>query len=178
MLLNSTMPNKIVANSDQNYYEDNYTSTNCGSYAFNIKDWYDADRAFENENGYAHIWMEELFDKGLSDLEVSNLYIAELLDGIVADFKGEVQLLDSIPILKSNEELIAFRAFCRWDEIMDEVDFDWHFKVYRDGHWREKNGSGLVSECRLQDWEYEDEMNYISKVYFFKKIYPENLKKF
>lgn len=155
----------FIRNFDPDYFNDWPYDANCGSYAFNICGWYDADCEFEDEVGDVGEWIKELSEDGLSDFAISEIYAEVLVEQILKDFYGEVRLLEEIPLLKPNEELIAFRTFCTMEDT-GIPDFDYHFKVYRDGHWKEKCGASEVSDCTLENWNYED-FSYISPVHFF-----------
>ena len=111
-------------NHDPHYYEDHPVGTNCGSYALNIKEWYD-NELYEN---YADIedWVDCLLYEGYELREVT-----------------------SIDDCAQNEEIIAFRTYVDLDFY---EDFDFHFKVLRNGEWSEKNGNGPVHTCTLENW--------------------------
>ena len=154
-------------NSNKNYYKENESNTNCGSFALNIKEWYEPDRSFPDEN-----WViaEALFESGdYTDREMLEILLERSVEGILKDFDGEIRRVPNELIeLKSNEELIAFRIGTNlWFDPTDCSDFDvdFHFRVFRDGRWQEKYGSGSIQDCEKgslhKDWEtstflYED----------------------
>ena len=77
------------------------------------------------------------------------------------DFKGELRLQKAGEEPKQNEELISFATFAYYSEEEGDSNYDFHFKVFRDGKWMEKNGWGPVHECSEWDWG-----DYISDVYY------------
>ena len=153
-------------NSDPEYYDTHRSSANCGSYAFNIKEWYDADSGFCDDVGDIFDWVKEMVYEGYSDEEISDIYAEGIIPKILNDFVGEIrEVRDESSPLESNEELVALRTFCYYDDD-GWSDFDFHFKVLRDGCWMEKCGNGEVRFCTLDDWA-NGSLAYISKTIFF-----------
>lgn len=153
-------------NSDPKYYETHQGISNCGSYAFNIKEWYDADSDFEDNVGDIFMWIKDMVYEGYSDEEISDIYAEEIVPKILDDFDGEVREIDgeNSP-LAPNEELVALRTFCYYDED-GWCNYDFHFKVFRDSRWMEKCGDTAVRFCTLDDWTTGIN-TYISKTIFF-----------
>lgn len=155
----------FTRNSDPDYYEKNCGSSNCGSYAFNIKEWYDADHDFSDEVGDVFDWIRDMAESYDND-EISDIYAEAVAETILNDFEGEIRELDEEDsIIDFDEELIAFRTFCIYDDD-GWTNFDFHFKVFRDGGWKEKCGSSEVRFCTLEDWT-NGINTYTSKVYYF-----------
>ena len=154
-------------NSNLNYYIEHCEQANCGSFALRINEWYDLDTPFENHVGMSiESWIKQgACEDNLSDNEMSDLYAAILVGRILDDFEEEVRLLNSSSEVKSDEELVAFRAYIHYYDDEDWKDWDYHFKVYRDGEWQEKNGDCEVHSCEEDDWG-----DYISDTYYFAKI--------
>ena len=157
---------RYTRNSNPRYYIDHYEQANCGSYALRVEGWYDADAFFEAEHGDMYDWIETCDWNGWSDEEMSEFYADVLVGGILEEFHDELrELHDETDELLEGEELIAFRTFAGHD-YWGEYDYDFHFKVYRDGCWREKMGCHPCEECTLEDWG-----KYISNtIYFAHKI--------
>ena len=137
-------------NNDPTYYERNRFSSNCGSYAFRLKEWYDPEAYLEEIVGDIYDWIYELSEEGYSEYEIACIYGDTLLDGILIDFDGEIELCDGRPPNTSDVELIAFNTWCCAEDGM--IDRDFHFKVFRNGRWMEKNGHNEVHECEEDDW--------------------------
>ena len=158
--------NYYTRNSNLNYYIEHCEQANCGSFALRINEWYDLDTPFENYTGMPiESWINKgVFENDSTDLEMSELYAAILVGRILDDFEEDIRLIDSSSEVKSNEELIAFRAYIHYDESVGYTDWDYHFKVYRDGHWQEKNGDCEVHDCDEDDWG-----DYVSDTYYFAK---------
>lgn len=160
-------------NSDPDYYWTNQRKTNCGSYALRLKEWYDPiDDFFEKTGMWISEWIDHQGEKGYSNFEISTLYRDILVDCLLEEFKGELELCNGKIPTNSSLELISFNTFCIYDP--DEcADFDFHFKVFRDGEWSEKCGWGEVRDCDEADWVYPFG-EYIGKpVYFYHKIAQE-----
>ena len=145
-------------NNDPNYYIEKQHYSNCGSFALNLKGWYDPEEYFYDIYGPIDFWMESLREDYTNE-ELSDMYADVLVEGMLEEFKGELRLLECIDDeIDDDEELISFRGVC--DNDIDEYDF--HFKVFRNGRWMEKHGGGPVRECREWDWGW-----YISETYYF-----------
>ena len=157
---------EYTRNSDLSYYETHRHEANCGSYALRLNEWYDLDYYFEDVTGYyIDEWVNEKSEEGYSDYEISTMYGDILVDGILEDFKGELEICSGQPPESKDVELIAFSTFC-YAECCRYPDYDYHFKVLRDGKWMEKCGSGPVEECTENGWG-----DYIGDVtYFYHRI--------
>lgn len=153
-------------NSDIKFYEEKPWETNCGSYALRLNEWYELDNLFEDVVGsYVDEWIEDQNKMGHSDFEISCIYGEILVECILNEFEGELEICDGLPPSTSNVELIAFNTFCYYEDT-GYADFDYHFKVLRDGTWKEKCGAGPVRECDEDEWG-----DYIGDViYFYHKI--------
>ena len=157
-----------VRNSDPNYYVEKYEEANCGSYALNLQGWYDPEGYFCSwyDCEYVDDGLLELLQCGYSEDEVNEIYAEVLVDGIMSEFEGEIRLVDRYDLIDDDEELIAFRTFALFEG--DEfINSDFHFRVYRDGTWMEKQGWHPVEECEEEEWGMYD-----SQIYYFahKKI--------
>ena len=153
-------------NSDPTYYESNCSHTNCGSYALRLKEWYDPEDYFEKKLGFINVWIEDQSAAGYSDEEISDMYSEILVEGMLKEFEGELRICDGAPPKSDKEELIAFSTWCYNDFEHDYTDYDFHFKVYRDGKWSEKCGNTKVRDCTKEDWGM-----YISPpIYMYHKI--------
>ena len=149
-------------NHDPEYYESHRNYANCGSFALNLKGWYDPEDYFYDREGYAADWIEELYTNGYNEEEISNLYAEILVEGMLEEFRGELrELTPTNWRINPSEELVEFRTFCYYDE-EGCANWDFHFKVLRDGLWMEKNGSGPVHCCEEDEWG-----DYISDTFYF-----------
>ena len=153
-------------NSDLSHYDKCYRSTNCGSYALRLNEWYHLNELFENVTGsFTDDWVTDMGNEGLTDYEISCIYEDILVDCLLNDFEGELKLCTGNKPKDPNIELIAFNTFCYYDA-GGYSDYDFHFKVFRDGVWKEKCGALKVRECEEDDWgEYIGET-----IYFYHRI--------
>ena len=149
-------------NSDPQYYRAFPADTNCGSFAFQLKEWYDPEDKIENKMGDIFDWIEEMAEAGYSEKEVSDLYLEAIRDQVLDDFGDTVEICSGRAPSVKDKELIALATFCTWDEDIDWTDRDFHFKVFRNGKWQQKMGTGQINDCSLEDWG-----DYISDVIFF-----------
>lgn len=153
-------------NSDLKYYESNPESTNCGSYALRLNEWYDPEKYFEDTTGwFIEDWITDLA-KDYLDEEISNKFNDILVEGMLIEFQEELELCDGSIPTDENVELIAFNSFCCYDEDNNFSDYDFHFKVYRNNRWMEKRGAEEVRECDIKEWG-----RYIGEpIYMYHKI--------
>lgn len=157
-------------NSDLNYYLDFPIVTNCGSYALRLKEWFDPFWAFAKITGLVvSEWIEEKWEEGFSDFEISCLYGDVLTEYLLKEFDGELEICENKDILKAGTELIALNTYCTYDDDSGP-DYDFHFKVLRDGVWKEKCGYTQVTTCEEYNWSYGD-FEYIGEpIYFYHKV--------
>ena len=141
-------------NNDLNYYNEYRDYANCGSYALRLEGWYDPEDYFYFLHGSICEWIEEQLEF-YDEYDIANFYAADLIEGMLQEFDGELRLINSYSEVKANEELVLFSTFCSHN-----LDYDFHFKVFRDGKWMEKNGTGEVHECSDEEWG-----KYISDVW-------------
>ncbi len=153
-------------NSDLTYYETHRHEANCGSYALRLNEWYDLDYYFEDVTGYyIDEWITEKSEEGYNDYEISTMYGDILVQGILEEFDGELEICSGWPSKTDDVELIAFSTYC-YASSSKYGDYDYHFKVFRDGKWMEKCGMEPVQECTEDGWG-----DYIGDVtYFYHKI--------
>ena len=87
---------------------------------------------------------------------------------MLIEFADELRILNSEKDdLLADEELIAFRTYCIYDEEEGWEPcpvWDFHFRVFRDGRWQEKQGSWPVNDCcDMDDWgRYDSEIFYFA----------------
>ena len=150
-------------NSDLTYYETHRHEANCGSYALRLNEWYDLDYYFEDVTGYyIDEWINEKSEEGYNEYEISTMYGEILVQGILKEFEDELELCSGWPPKTNDVELIAFSTYC----YPGFADYDYHFKVLRDGKLMEKCGMEPVQECTEDGWG-----DYIGDVtYFYHKI--------
>ena len=139
-------------NSDLTYYKSHPDYTNCGSYALRLNEWYDPEEYFEDIYGSIYDWIEEKGSEEYSDSEITDIYSSILIEGMLQEFEGELELCDGWPPSEPNKELIAFNTFCHWDDGVNWTNYDFHFKVFRNGKWSEKCGCNEVQDCEEDDW--------------------------
>lgn len=143
-------------NRDPNYFKEHQFNTNCGSFAFNICEWYCPDEDFdEDDYELAYALIEE---SGMDMEDVIELLLDRNMEQIHKDF--EVEDVDGMDYpLKKNEELIAFRMCVNRGFWEDDLIVDYHFRVKRNGKWMEKCGCGRVKEIE----EYDEEPWVVSE---------------
>ena len=157
-------------NSDLNYYKNHPEETNCGSFALRLKEWYLPETDFEKEVGDIEKWILTMAKEGYNEVELSDIYLDAIVTQILKDFEGEIEICDGRAPYTEEKELIALSTYCFWDYDYSWADWDFHFKVFRDGVWQEKHGDMKVEECDLEEWD-----RYIGDIiYFYHRIKKEN----
>lgn len=157
------MEKRFTRNTDPRYWDEEQSWCNCGSFALNIREWYSPEWicAFDlYEDSYWDYLSHLLEEREIDEYEASDKYALRLIEGILKDFPNEVRFLVDESEINKDEELIEFRAV-----FINDEENDFHFKVFRDGYWMEKNGSGEVHLCSADNWDYGD-LVYISNTYY------------
>ena len=166
---------KYPRNSDPNYFHDNQGKSNCGSFAFNVQGWYRPDDYVAEQLGRFYIdeiedGFLELYANGYGEDELTDLYVYWVASEVLNDFGDEVRLLDEENLnVRAGEELVELRTFV-WIGDDSWCEYDFHFKVLRDGIWMEKTGTQPVKFCEEDEWG-----QYVSRtIYFAHKIAQED----
>ena len=156
---------EYTKNTNPHYYEENQNCSNCGSFAFQIEEWYSPDEYFEEDMGVSvEEWIDNRIWNGWDEYDMSDEFAGILVNYILNDF-DDVRYIVQISELEQNEELIAFRTF-----VTTDGNWDFHFKVLRNGMWLEKCGSDPTRFCEKDDW-HNGLMEYISYTsYFARKL--------
>ena len=160
-------------NHDPNYFEEHSFLTNCGSFAFNIQEWYSPDDRFcEDDIELGNRLFKETF---LSVEEILRLLYERNVKQILKDF-DVMQVTDKNFSLKPNEELIAFRMCVNPDASTEDepLYIDYHFRVKRSGCWMEKPGCHeirMVDNYSEDPWEVSEELIYTGPIAYFVKKY-------
>ena len=101
---------------------------------------------------------EELFDDGFDFETIENMMTNEMVETMLSDFASNLRVVDYGESIANDEELIAFRFGVNYDPDFDwsfmgpwDCDVDFHYQVFRDGRWQEKNGDGDIHNCETPD---------------------------
>lgn len=156
---------EYTKNTDPHYFETNQDASNCGSFAFNIEEWYAPEEDFLDSVGYMTDWIIDMLDNDYSIDELADIYTEALVTRILSDFGSDIRPVDLYDEIDSDEELVALRGWCYFDDD-DWAEWDFHFKVLRDGLWQEKCGSGPVRFCLEDEWSYGFR-TYNSETFYF-----------
>ena len=152
---------EYTRNTDPTFYYKNSGEVNCGSFALRLNEWYEPEEDYDTMYDWI-IGMSWDYD----DYEMSNLYADAIIDRILEDFADEIEICDGRAPSTDDLELIAFATYCIYDESEEYCNWDFHFKVFRDGIWQQKCGCYKPEFCELDEWG-----DYTSKItYFYHKI--------
>lgn len=166
------MGRTYTKNNDPFFYERYSLFTNCGSFALRVKEWYCpislVDREFMEPEREDMAW--DMHNDGVDFEEIRDIFLEWDVNAILKDFENEIRIVESREAeLESDEELIAFRECV--EDMGDWISVDFHFRVYRDGLWQEKMGSGDVMVCEgdIEDdeWAYSADLIYSGPIVYF-----------
>lgn len=159
-------------NSDPSFWEENHTDCNCGAYALNLIGWYlPYNNRDERDN-----WIDTMLEEDYSEDEIKEIVLTADVSNMLNQFGDYLIPVNSPDEVPDNEDVIAYRVslfVCRDDDpnTYDYADYDFHFKVRRDGKWSEKVGMDKVVPCELSPdvpWEVEYNLIYDSSIRYFK----------
>lgn len=159
---------EITYNRDPKYWETKRTNCNCMAFALNAIGWlvpYEDD----DERFYGAL---DLLYEGVSVEDVMETFLEQDLDYLLSNFPELVQVdYETAMAAPSSTRVIAYRVGLVYDDdLPDEMDTDFHFKVRIDGRWRDKMGTGPVEDCALisdEPWEGIDGLEYASRILYF-----------
>lgn len=155
-------------NKDPNYYKNNSSITNCGSFAFNICDWYEPDDIFDEDDYELAIKLIDEYK--MSDIDILEILFDRDVEQIYKDFDVFAADVNYDP--KDNEDLIAFRLCVNRSSCDGEIIVDYHFRVKRNDIWLEKCGSREVREVKDYNenpWVISKDLVYWGPIAYFVK---------
>lgn len=141
-------------NKGLDFWKKEHEECNCGSYAFNLNEWYcpGAIRGTDDEDGPIDC-LDYWYGQGYRREELADKLAEFYLEKIEDDFRDKIKIVTEMPELSdTNIEVIAFRAGAYEEEDYDDFDYDFHFKVFRNGSWLEKRGREPIKFTSLEDW--------------------------
>lgn len=150
------------------FWKEDHTDCNCGSYAFNLDEWYHPGcLCGEDEEGELFDCLDFWSEEGCDDDELADKLADLYLERVKNDFEDKIVisiLKPDLEALDKDMEVIAFRAGAY--EFNSDFDYDFHFKVYRDGRWFEKRGFEPIRPTSLDEWSgsiyYNSQTFYIT----------------
>lgn len=119
---------------------------NCGGYALGTFNWY------LPYSIYSHSEMaEKFYQDGMSKTEIQNEILKEDLQTLLSDFNGKLIHISSIEEASPQDIIVAYRLYIKIfeddDEMCENVDTDFHFRVRINNSWSEKCGSDVIKNC-------------------------------
>lgn len=153
--------NKLKKRNENNTKSVSY---NCGGYALRTYSWY---LPYEDEDELN----QEVASYNYDEDELAEELTDHCVERILEDFDGAVTIAFSDTSYDPAQyELIAFRVSVDECNFYECEDWDFHFKVLRDGRWMEKNGSESIHECDEDDWDGPGYFYNGDTVYLLHKI--------
>ena len=151
------------------WYKIHTEMTNCGSYAFNILEWYSPWPKRES----AETFIDRKLNSDYSNLPQLVEQIMEMCtERILQDFasKNIVKISDPRQV-HQDQDVVAFRIAAVPGDKDNFTETDFHFRVCRDGRWTEKVGSKEIRECGFSEdnWPFTHDIEYDSPIIYFVK---------
>lgn len=151
---------------------------NCGSYALNSNIWitpFDEDI----DDRIEFIW--DMLNSGLGLEETRDLILNLDCAYIRDNFNLKEISFKNFMALAPETEVIAYRIFLKVNIPKDEegeidicdIDYDFHFRVRKEGRWVEKCGEepiGFVVDSENEEWDVFP-LTYSSQIRYFIKKY-------
>lgn len=163
-------------NTNPNLYEEQVNRQNCGSFALNIDGWYcpyieedkdiDEDDLLWKYTEYERLmWIEEMVREGQAREDVMNCVIERDFEFILKTCPWLEPINEDE--IEDTDRVITYRLSMTIPDEREEFDvdndMDFHFRVFKDGEWWEKNGNGPIHRVEDPDcdvWEVEDWLVY------------------
>ena len=172
-------------NNNPHLFEDERRSTNCGSFALNVTEWYtpyivDSDHEVDEDNElyiYAEeeraAWMYELLAEGWSREDVMTEITLRDFEFILKTCPWLVPIEEEE--INENDRIIAYRLSLEVPGDLEDFDVDdcsdFHFRVLIDGEWWEKNGASEVHKVanpQEETWPLDDWLIYDGPIKYAK----------
>jgi hypothetical protein len=168
--------------SDPFFWESKRKGCNCGSYALGVDSWFIPYNEDEFDYGGRDSFISTLFEDGRDVDTIMDILLACDEDGILEQCPWIIRVdRDEIT---DDDTIIAYRLALEIDKFSndesecifaDYIDTDFHFRIRRNGIWKEKCGSEPIITCKEQTWEEFEKpwdtgygVTYSSKILYFK----------
>lgn len=139
-----------------NFWESGIPWLNCGSFALGVDEWFTPyeDRMGVGENKLFYNIEDEISYRLAEGLSLEETYEA-LLDEDSHEILNKCpwcRLVSTVEAKKHTTNIVAYRLAIVVDDDGEVLDYDFHFRLLKDGVWCEKCGGRPTRECREQDW--------------------------
>lgn len=135
---------------------------NCGGYAFETYSWYSPGDFSEDEDSVSGFLLNIMDSDLYYEVDIPELLFDFCIEGILKTFPTYKRISEEeARCLPLSTKIIAFRTYFE-----DFGDYDYHFKVRKNGVWSHKRGSSKIKECTLEKWSYID-CSYDSPTAYF-----------
>lgn len=171
-------------NSNPSLFDEKPDDTNCGSFALNVTKWYTPYLTDDINNDDA-LWKYEEYERERWVMEMLlDGYSREEIMEAVTERDFEFILMTCpwlVPITKEeitdDDRVIAYRLSLEIPADPEEFDMDeygdFHFRLFVDGEWWEKNGNGpvhLIEDPDAEIWEVDDWLIYDGPIMYAKFV--------
>lgn len=145
--------NKIT---NPNFWDEPRPLCNCGSFALGVDTWfapYGNEDCSTNEGLEAReIIIASLHEEGASVDAIMSILLEMDQEEILRECPWLEPILEGE--IKEEDTVVAYRLSLNIDEeVLFEIDEDYHFRIRKQGVWMEKCGDGEVIQCAEQDWD-------------------------
>ena len=175
-------------NSDPGLFRENENGTNCGSFALNVTEWYtpyiegyiEDDSLWKYEVDERARWAYDLLQDGYTAMEVMDCVTDRDFEFILMTCPW----LEPIDLdeMRDTDRVIAYRLSMEVPGDVSEFDMDengdFHFRLFENGEWWEKNGAGPVHkviDMSEEPWEVDDWLIYDGPVKYARFKEGENV---
>lgn len=152
---------QLIRNYDPHFWEHQQPNANCGSFAFNVQNWF---VPFEDEID-GDTLISDMIEEGYDENDIMDALLAESARAMESMMPDNLKQIKSYEInaLAPDTTIVAYRLGLSISDC-GGYDFDYHFKVRLNGEWWEKNGGYKAHPCELQDNEpWECSWNYLAQ---------------
>jgi hypothetical protein len=171
-------------NTNPNLYIDQEDYQNCGSYALGVDRWYcpylEIDEDVSNDD---ELWQYTEYERTnyVTELVLEGFDREEIMERLIErDFEFILKTCPwLVPIdedeISENDRVIAYRLSMEIPDEREEFDMDedtdFHFRLFINGEWWEKNGASPVHKVVDSDsdiWEVDEWLIYDGEIRYAK----------
>ena len=141
---------------------------NCGGYALRTFSWY----LPYDDISHSDL-AEEMYQNGMSKEEIELEILQHDLEVMKEDFPDKLIYIKSLDEAAPEDTVIAYRLYIKIyddkDEMCENVDTDFHFRVRSNNIWTEKCGSDPILPCTFSEepWDNGGDCIYDSPILYF-----------
>ena len=146
---------------------------NCGGYALRTFSWY----LPYDDISHSDL-AEEMYQNGMSKEEIELEILQHDLEVMKEDFPDKLIYIKSLNEAAPEDTVIAYRLYIKIydykDEMYENVDTDFHFRVRSNNIWTERCGRDPILPCTCSEepWDKGGDFIYDSPILYF--VFKDN----